>query len=344
MSWKWKDLARRSAKWLTLGWFLVAAVIALYFGMLEPRTRYHSIAEQRASGLGAIREDYGAPLATPFRLKRISAPVTAANLAGLEQPSQVAYNAAPAPSDDNSPGRELVRTASLDLVVQHPAAAADKIRALAKRLGGYLETSQVSGDPDSPSASLTIRVPAARFEAARADIRKLGLRVEDEKVDAQDVTKQYIDQGARLRNLQAEERQYLAILKRAATVKDTLEVSGKLDEVRSAIEQQQAEFDALSRQTETVAIAVTLSAEADAQVFGLHWRPLYRLKMAARQGLEGLGAYLSSMTSLVFYLPTILLWFATVLIGTALVWRILRRCWRVLFVVSKPATTEKRDN
>ena len=71
------------------------------------------------------------------------------------------------------------------------------------------------------------------------------------------MTKQYIDQGARLRNLQAEERQYLAILKRAATVKDTLEVSGKLDEVRSAIEQQQAEFDALSRQTETVAIAAT---------------------------------------------------------------------------------------
>ena len=87
-----------------------------------------------------------------------------------------------------------------------------------------------------------------------------------------------------------------------------------------------------------------MSAEADAQVFGLHWRPLYRLKTAAREGLEGLGAYLSSMTSPVFYLPTILLWFATVLIGTALVWRILRRCWRVLFVVSKPATTEKRDN
>ena len=99
MAWKWRELARRSAKWLTLGSLLVAAVIALYFGMLEPRTRYHSIAEQRASGLGAIREDYGAPLATPFRLKRISAPVTAANLAGLEQPSQVAYNAAPAPSD-----------------------------------------------------------------------------------------------------------------------------------------------------------------------------------------------------------------------------------------------------
>jgi len=39
--------------------------------------------------------------------------------------------------------------------------------------------------------------------------------------------------------------------------------------VRGEIDQQQAEFDALSKQVETVAITVSLRAEADAQVFGL---------------------------------------------------------------------------
>ena len=77
-------------------------------------------------------------------------------------------------------------------------------------------------------------------------IRKLGLRVENEKIAAEDVTRQYVDQDASIRNLRAEEAQYLTILKRATTVKDMLAVTENLSEVRGQIEQQQAEFNALS--------------------------------------------------------------------------------------------------
>ena len=94
------------------------------------------------------------------------------------------------------------------------------------------------------------------------------------------------------------ETQYLGILKQAKTVKDTLEVSDKLDEVRGEIERQQAEFEALSKQVETVALTISLRAEAEAKVFGLNWRPLYQLKLAARQGLDSVGDYATSMASL----------------------------------------------
>ena len=146
-------------------------------------------------------------------------------------------------------------------------------------------------------------MPTDKFEEVRAQIRKLSLRMENESIDAQDVTKQYVEQEARLRNLRAQEQQYLGILRKAATVKDTLEVSDKLNEVRGAIEERQAEFEALSKQVETVAINITLRAEADAQVFGLNWRPLYQLKIAAREGLDGFGEYAASMTTFVFYCP-----------------------------------------
>jgi len=145
---------------------------------------------------------------------------------------------------------------------------------LAQRLGGFLVTSSTTGAEGAPFASLTIRVPASRFEEAGAEIRKMGLRVESERVEAQDVTKQYVDMDAHLRNLRAEEAQYLSIMKRANTVKDTLEVSEQLSNVRGQIEQQQAEFEALSKQVETVAIAISVHSEAEAQVFGLRWRPL----------------------------------------------------------------------
>jgi uncharacterized protein DUF4349 len=86
--------------------------------------------------------------------------------------------------------RKMVRTSSIDLVAKNPADTAEKIRQIAERLGGFLVNSSSSGEQDASSASLTVRVPADRFEEARAEIRKMGLRVETERVQAQDVTKQ----------------------------------------------------------------------------------------------------------------------------------------------------------
>jgi hypothetical protein len=220
----------------------------------------------------------------------------------------------------------------MDLVVKSPRDTSEKIRQLTERVGGFLVSSETSGDQDAFSASLQIRVPANKFEAIRGEIRELGLRVENERLEAQDVTKQYVDRAARLRNLRAQETQYLGILKQAKTVKDTLEVSDKLNEARGEIEQQQAEFDALSKQVETVALAISLRSEAEARVFGLNWRPLYQLKLAARQGLDSIADYGVAMASFLFYLPTVLLWLGTILIGAALGWRILRWARRVLFI------------
>jgi hypothetical protein len=230
--------------------------------------------------------------------------------------------------------QKMIRTSQLEMVVQHPAQVMDRIMALAEMEGGYLESSQ-GGGQDAASGSLTIRVPAARFEEARAEIRKLGLRVESERIEAQDVTRQYIDQEANLRNLRAEEAQYLAILKQANTVKDLLAVSQRISEVRGQIEQQQAEFNALSKQTETVAIAISLRTEAEAQVFGLNWRPLYQLKLALRDGLDSVAGYASAMTAFLFYLPAVLLWVGTIVGGVVGGWKILLWIGRKWFAAGK---------
>ena len=239
---------------------------------------------------------------------------------------------------DSDNQRKMIRTSSLDMLVKSPKDEADKIRAIAQQAGGFLVTSDSSGAGDTSSASVTVRVPIGKFEQVHAEVIKLGLKIESEKLEAQDVTKQYVDQEARLRNLRAQETQYLGILKQAKTVKDTVEVSEKLNEVRLQIEQQQAEFEALSKQVETVALTVSLHAEAEAQVFGLHWRPLYQLKVAAREGIDGIGDYAAAMAGFVFYIPAIILWLATILIGAALIWRIMRWAWRLLFA-SRPKVT-----
>jgi hypothetical protein len=59
---------------------------------------------------------------------------------------------------------------------------------------------------------------------------------------------------------------------------------------------------------------------------------LYQLKLAARQGIDGIGDYATAMASFLFFLPTVLLWLATILIGAALGWRILRWAAKALLI------------
>jgi hypothetical protein len=244
---------------------------------------------------------------------------TASVNSALKAGSTVMSLAAPAASA--MVDRKMISTTHFDLTVSSPVSVAEDVKRLAESLGGYVESSQVSTSADAPSATMTIRVPVNRLEDVKADLRKLAVRVESESTDAKDVTKEYVDMEARLHNLRAEEAQYLVIMKSATKVKDMLEVSEKVSEVRGEIEQQQAEFATLSKQVETVALTLGLRAPVDTTVFGLQWRPLYDLKVAARDGLDGLASYVSAMFAIIFYLPVIALWAATILVAVVLGWR-----------------------
>lgn len=326
----WGTFWEMSRGRLKSGWLIAAGLAAVYFGAVLPSDNGHSIASESglASSVG------WAPISLwrthPLMLQKDVSFASRGRVRTVGEINEAAAYSDSASTFDET--RKVVRTGSMDLLGKNPRESADKIREVAEHAGGFLVSSEVYGSDEASSASLTIRVPADQFENIRTAIRKLGLRVETDKLDAEDVTKQYVDESARLRNLRAQETQYLAILKQAKTVKDTMDVSTKLNEVRGQIEQQQTEFDALSKQVETVALTVSLQAEADTQVFGLHWRPLYQVKMAARQGIAGLGDYAAAMASFLFYIPAILLWLATILISAAIGWRILRWAGRFLFV------------
>lgn len=330
----WGKLWQKSRNQLKAAWLITAGLVAIYIGAIQPMNQVGGIAQDKAIGV-ASRDSWMNSMPQESRGQSSMAYIDGVvggvpgGFSATKKPARMGTALAPPPGDDD---RKTIRNGSMDIVVKSPAETSDNIRQLAEHAGGFLVTSETYGGGNASSALLTIRVPGNKFEQIRAEIRKLGLRVESEKLEAQDVTKQYVDQAARLRNLRAQETRYLGILRQAKTVKDTVDVSEKLDEVRSEIEQQQAEFDALSKQVETVALTVSLRAEADTQVFGLHWRPLYQLKMAARQGLDSIGEYAAAMASFLFYLPTVLLWLATILIGAATGWRVLRWAGKALFV------------
>lgn len=336
----WRTLWQGFLKWLKPGWLILAVLFALHSGVIRPMQAFRGIAMERSTGLAAIENTrhWLVPLPESVDTATLAAGIVGGVPGGSS--SRLAVTMYQKGVSDTPGDHKLVSTSSFGLLVKHPAEAAERIRLLTEQVGGFLVKSETNGAQDATSASLVVRVPAARFAEIAAEIRILGLRIENEEMQSEDVTRQYVDQQAHVRNLRAEEGQYLSILKQTRTVKDTLEISEKLNGVRGEIEQQQAEFETLSRQVDTVAISVSLHSEAQAKLFGVPWRPSYELKLAMAQGLEGLANYGTSMLGLLFYLPAILLWLATTLFGAALGWKALRFGTRFLFTAKQAGRVE----
>jgi hypothetical protein len=301
-------------KWIAAG----GAVLLIWGAIAFPRMASVSHETARSMRSEPVAQFYAAQ------------PSSAQSVALLQDSTAMKAESLIPPAAAPASERKIIRTSSLEMVVQHPADVADQIAAMADSLGGYLVSSE-GGGQNATAGTLTIRVPSARFEEARTAIRRLGVRVVSEKVEAEDVTRQYVDQDASLRNLRAEETQYLAILRQAGTVKDMLNVTEQLSGVRGQIEQQQAEFNTLSRQVETVALTVSLRTEVQAPVSWLNWRPGYQLKLALHDGLESVADYATAMIGILFYLPATLLWVATILAAIVIGWRIVRWAGRRWF-------------
>lgn len=230
--------------------------------------------------------------------------------------------------------RKITRTGVMELVVNSPAETVDRVAQIAQQLGGYVVASQVSGIKEQQSGSVTVRVPATRFDEARRELKKLAATVEGERTESSDVTMQWADNEARLRNYRAEEARYLEIMKQSTRVKDTLEVAEQLTDVRGRIETLQAEMRTLSQQVETTAITLTLRTEPQ-PVAGTSWRPLYWLRSAFNDGVDALAGYATAMLAIIMYIPAILAWGVTILLGIKLGWIILKRVATALGLVRK---------
>ena len=166
--------------------------------------------------------------------------------------------------------RKIIKTGEFSIEVPNVASALAKVRAMAVELGGYVGGSQ-SGTADE-SATLTLRIPADRFDDALARLHSLDGDILGEATHEEDVTTSVVDLEARIRNLQASETQYRALLAKAEKIEDILAVQSRLDEVRGQIEQLQAQLKELSGLADLATLSVTLVPGAVQQAAG-NWDP-----------------------------------------------------------------------
>lgn len=128
---------------------------------------------------------------------------------------------------------------------------------IARRHGGFVLSSETTGD-ESRRGTLTIRVPAQTFETALRQLGELG-DVGHSSVSGEDVSQEFIDLQARVRNLRAQETVLLRLMERAESIADTIRVQNELTEIQLEIERLRGRLRYLEDRTSLSTITVRIT-------------------------------------------------------------------------------------
>ncbi|HEX6902450.1 MAG TPA: DUF4349 domain-containing protein [Thermoanaerobaculia bacterium] len=218
--------------------------------------------------------------------------------------------------------RKLIRTVSLQLEVRDTEETARKVEALVTRLGGYVESSSGERRNEVLYYQMAVRVPVQRLDEALTAIRSMASRVNREQRSIEDVTSQYIDLDARMRTLKATEAELQALLaesrQRGRKVEDIMAVYRELTEIRSQIEQIQAQLNSFDRLASFSTIRLELvPTEGAKPVAETGWRPGNTLRSSFRM----LVAFLRWLVDFLIFAAIVLLPIGLLIAAVALVVR-----------------------
>jgi len=152
------------------------------------------------------------------------------------------------------PDRMLIWKAHLGIQVWSVSNAVAEAIALAERQGGFVERKSDSGEQ---SADLTLRVPARTFKTAVASLEALGT-VTYRNIEGEDVTEQYIDVEARLKNKIVLRDRLKQLLEKATDVKDVLAIETELNRVQADIDSMEGRIKSLKGQVEYATVTLSL--------------------------------------------------------------------------------------
>lgn len=160
-----------------------------------------------------------------------------------------------------SVGPEIVKTAHIELEIgkNELERAVDAIEATAARYGGFIHSTSVD-DAEAGTGTVVLRIPSEEFDTALSDIKSEG-EIKAETISGRDVSQEFIDLEARLRNFEAQESVLLRLMDEATTISETIRVQNELSGVQVQIEQLTGRLRFLEDRTSlgTITVGITES-------------------------------------------------------------------------------------
>lgn len=210
--------------------------------------------------------------------------------------------------------RMIVYTVRLSLQVQDADKASNEIAAIAATYKGYVAGSNLSRDGKGRMrGTITLRIPAQSLDDAQKKIEAAALKTLSRAKDSNDVTDQYTDLRARLKNLEATEVELTKLLatvrERTGKAEDILAVYNRLIEIRGQIEQTKGQMNVLEKTSTLATMTIELVPFEEVQILEPDtWMP----NKTVAQALKALVQALQGITDLaiwlvLFFLPILII-------------------------------------
>lgn len=224
--------------------------------------------------------------------------------------------------------QKLIKEGHAELYVEDARAAGEEIRTSVTAMGGFVSNESqyvhVQDGREYYTVTLQLRLPDTAFSGLLEDL-EARYRVQSKQINVLDVTEEYIDLEARIRNLTEEEKRFVAIFDQAETVEDMLAVERELARLRTEIESLQGRFRYLQNRVSFGTLTLRIEEERikTAGFEGLSFtETLRRIGASFTQGVYGFFRFVGTSLIRLAYLAPFLL-FGVVFAGGA--WLIVRR-------------------
>ncbi len=206
--------------------------------------------------------------------------------------------------------RKIIKKANLNLEVENIGKIDKKIIGLITDFNGYIASSRKWQNSNQQNYySYTLKVPQNNFMNLLQKIKTLG-KLKDERITGQDITMEYIDLQARLKNYKSEEVRYLELLEKAQDVEDILKIEKELNRVRRDIERLQGRLNYYDNQTNLSTIDLQLREPE--RVISTDWKITESFKRAIR-------GFISSINWIIVLIGTLIPWLIILgIVGIAL--------------------------
>jgi Domain of unknown function (DUF4349) len=155
--------------------------------------------------------------------------------------------------------RKIIFNGVLEVEVKNFGAAHKDVNNLMKLHGAFYSKTEIRGDSGKKRVgTFTIKVPVEHFQTLLDSIAELGDPVRN-TTDSQDVTEEYIDVAARVKNLKGEEEALQKILKELGSkLDDVFKLRDQILKIREQIERAEGRLQALGKLTSLSTITLTL--------------------------------------------------------------------------------------
>ena len=261
---QWMESSGRKPRRSRVNWGTFAAaivpvlVVAGLIGWLTTGGIGNSNDESASGGGGATRDALGqVPAATvPGDSDQAGGNDGSAEFSALQGADLAGPDTTLPGSEQTGDVSKIIRDGSMSIRVAKDEFSEGfaSVTRIAQNNGGFVLSSQTRGQR---AGTLTLRIPAKRFDDAMLSLREIGT-VQAQSITGKDVTAQFIDLQARLRIAKARRTVLLGLQGQATTIGEVLTVQRQLDNVQLQIEQIQGNLNFIDDQVAEATIRVDL--------------------------------------------------------------------------------------